>query len=127
MTNYSPRSCPERRRQSERSSRAGCSARRGRCSEATCGNNIPSGRPRKSTMSSFGESMEQHELLKHVASALDILKIPYFVTGSFAGILYGPFRMTNDLDVVIDLKRERVDDFLAAFPGKVFYVDRDAV
>ena len=40
--------------------------------------------------------MDQHELLRYVASALDRLKIPYFVTGSFAGILYGLFRMTND-------------------------------
>jgi hypothetical protein len=71
--------------------------------------------------------MEQRELLRYVASTLDRLKVPYFVTGSFAGILYGPFRMTNDLDVVIDLAKEQVDAFMASFPPAEFYVDRDAV
>ncbi|MCL2646834.1 MAG: hypothetical protein FWD61_07485 [Phycisphaerales bacterium] len=71
--------------------------------------------------------MDQHELLRYVASTLDRLKIPYFVTGSFAGILYGPFRMTNDLDVVIDLRFDQIDAFLAAFPPAEFYVERDAV
>jgi hypothetical protein len=71
--------------------------------------------------------MDQHELLRCVAMTLDRLQMPYFVTGSFAGILYGPFRMTNDLDVVIDLAKDRIDDLVAAFPTDVFYIDRDAV
>jgi hypothetical protein len=71
--------------------------------------------------------MDQHELLRHAAQTLDRLSIPYFVTGSFAGILYGEYRMTNDIDIVVDLRREQLDAFLAAFPLVTFYVDRDAV
>jgi hypothetical protein len=71
--------------------------------------------------------MDQHEMLRHAAEALDRLAIPYFVTGSFAGILYGEYRMTNDIDIVVELTLEKLDAFLAAFPADDFYVDRDAV
>ena len=70
--------------------------------------------------------MDQHELLLHAAQTLDRLGIPYFVTGSFAGILYGEYRMTNDIDIVVDLQHEQLDAFLAAFPPETFYADRDA-
>ncbi len=70
--------------------------------------------------------MDQHELLRHAAETLDRLKIPYLVTGSFAGILYGEYRMTNDIDIVVELKVADLDEFLAAFPEEVFYVEREA-
>jgi hypothetical protein len=70
--------------------------------------------------------MDQHELLRHAAETLDRLGIAYFVTGSFAGVIYGEYRMTNDIDVVVDLHLEHLDAFLAAFPPDSFYVDRDS-
>ena len=70
--------------------------------------------------------MEQHELLRFCAEILDGLQIPYFVTGSYAGILYGEYRMTNDIDIVIDLRHDQLDGFLQSFPPEIFYVDRDA-
>ena len=70
--------------------------------------------------------MDQHEMLRHAAKTLDGLGIPYFVTGSFAGIIYGEYRMTNDIDVVVGLREQQLEAFLVAFPQEVFYVDRDA-
>jgi hypothetical protein len=49
------------------------------------------------------------------------------VKGSFATSLYGESRLTNDLDVVVDLPEERVRDFVAAFPSSDYYVSIDAV
>jgi hypothetical protein len=71
--------------------------------------------------------MEQDELLRYVARTMESLGIPYYVTGSFAGILFGEVRHTNDIDVVLDLPLEKVDAFCAAFPQDVFYIERTAV
>jgi hypothetical protein len=71
--------------------------------------------------------MEQDKFLRYVAATLDKLDISYFVTGSFAGVLYGEYRMTNDIDIVIELPREKVDEFPGAFPETEFYVEREAV
>jgi hypothetical protein len=71
--------------------------------------------------------MDQNDLLRHAAQTLDRLNIPYFVTGSFAGILYGEYRMTNDIDIVVLMKPDHVDAFLDAFPPALFYVERDAI
>lgn len=35
--------------------------------------------------------MEPSELLRHLASTLEAIGVPYFVTGSTASIAYGPF------------------------------------
>jgi hypothetical protein len=71
--------------------------------------------------------MDQHEMLRYAAMILDRLGVPYYVTGSFAGVLYGEYRMTNDIDVVVELRERDVEGLLEAFPQDVFYVDRDAV
>ena len=42
--------------------------------------------------------MEQSELLRFVASTLEKLGVPYFVTGSMATVFYGEPRFTNDID-----------------------------
>ena len=52
---------------------------------------------------------------------LERLAIPYFVTGSTAGILYGEPRMTHDVDIVVALKPSDVSRFVAAFPLDEFY------
>lgn len=51
--------------------------------------------------------MEQSDLLRHLASTLERLEIPCFVTGSTASIAYGEPRFTNDIDVVVDLPASR--------------------
>lgn len=47
--------------------------------------------------------------------------MPYMVTGSTAGILYGEPRMTHDVDIVVALGAKDVDAFVAAFPLEEFY------
>jgi hypothetical protein len=52
---------------------------------------------------------------------LEQLAIPYMVTGSTAGILYGEPRMTHDIDIVIALTMPDVARFVDAFPLDEFY------
>jgi hypothetical protein len=71
--------------------------------------------------------MELSELLHHLTSELDRLKIPYLITGSMATIAYGEPRLTNDIDVVVDLPLDQVEDFCRAFPAPEFYCSLAAV
>jgi len=43
------------------------------------------------------------------------------ITGAVASIIYGEPRLTNDIDLVIDLKIDEIDRFADAFPGEDFY------
>ena len=47
--------------------------------------------------------------------------IEYMVTGSIASIIYGEPRLTHDIDLVVDLREEAVNEFLARFPLSEFY------
>jgi len=71
--------------------------------------------------------MEQSELVRKVAGELDRLGARYFITGSIATISYGEPRLTNDIDVVVDLSLDQVDAFLSAFPAPDFYCSREAL
>lgn len=71
--------------------------------------------------------MDQSSLLRHLAETLDRLSIPYLVTGSMATITYGEPRFTNDVDIVIDMRKDQVRSFCAAFPLDRFYVSQAAV
>lgn len=58
---------------------------------------------------------------------LERLGIPYIVTGSTAGIVYGDPRLTNDVDIVVALSLTDVPAFLAAFPLDEFYAPPEEV
>lgn len=58
---------------------------------------------------------------------LESLGMPYMVTGSTAGIVYGEPRMTHDVDIVVSLAIADVDRFVAAFPLDEFYCPPDDV
>jgi hypothetical protein len=60
-------------------------------------------------------------LFEPFISRLERLRLPYFVTGSTAGILYGEPRLTNDIDIVIALSLRDVPVFVASFPLEEFY------
>lgn len=49
------------------------------------------------------------------------LRLPHMVSGSVASIFYGEPRLTNDVDIILDLKPEAVARLQAAFPAKEFY------
>jgi hypothetical protein len=71
--------------------------------------------------------VEPSDLLRRVADTLGILGVRYAVVGSMASTLYGDLRITNDIDVVIDLPLEKVQAFCAEFPDPEFYLSRPAV
>jgi hypothetical protein len=71
--------------------------------------------------------MDLIELMTCVAGVFDDLSIQYFVTGSCASISYGEPRLTNDIDMVADIKPEVVESLLLRFPQEEFYISREAV
>ena len=52
---------------------------------------------------------------------LEAERIRYAVTGSVAGSAYGEPRMTNDIDIVVDISPDDVDRVARAFPISAFY------
>jgi len=65
--------------------------------------------------------MHEPSLLGIFARRLNAVGVPYMVTGSVAVIAYGEPRMTNDLDMVVELQRADIDRFIAEFPATEFY------
>lgn len=65
--------------------------------------------------------MPEHNLFKIFVSRLNELGITYMITGAVASIMYGEPRLTNDIDLVIDLKNEEVERFVDEFPIAEFY------
>lgn len=53
--------------------------------------------------------MEQEKLLQKLATILEKLKIPYFITGGIATVIWGRPRFTADIDVVIQLVPQKLD------------------
>lgn len=66
------------------------------------------------------------DILKLVCKRLEEAKIPYMLTGSFAGNFYAVPRMTRDLDIVIELQESHVDLLLELFQND-FYVSKSAI
>lgn len=71
--------------------------------------------------------MEPADLLRYACDALERLGLTYLVTGSTASMAYGEPRLTNDIDIVLDLPAARVAEFCAAFPAGEFYISAGAV
>ncbi len=69
--------------------------------------------------------MEQYELLSLLAGCFESLGIRYFVTGSVASMAYGEPRLTNDIDIVADIRPEHVPEMSRRFPSPEFYFDAD--
>jgi hypothetical protein len=65
--------------------------------------------------------MNQEDFFKKVIHVLEIQKIPYMITGSVGAMLYGVPRLTNDMDVVVEMNSALISCFLEAFPKAEFY------
>ena len=65
--------------------------------------------------------MPELNLFRIFIIRLNQLSIPYMITGAVAGIIYGEPRLTNDIDLVIDLKNEDIERFADSFPIEEFY------
>jgi len=69
---------------------------------------------------------DQLDVLTLLAARLDAAQVPYMITGSIAGALYGQPRMTRDIDVVAVLYPPHATR-LAAMLAPDFEVDADAI
>ena len=70
--------------------------------------------------------MELEDTLKKVTRILNKFKIPYLVTGGVAIVVWGRPRYTADIDIIIELEKEKVKKFVAAL-SQEGYVDEDVV
>jgi hypothetical protein len=66
------------------------------------------------------------EALARLLEALDKLEIPYEVGGSIASSVHGIPRTSADADFVVDLPRDRVEEFATELSGE-FYLDADTI
>ena len=57
---------------------------------------------------------------------LEELEIPYLLVGSFASSAYGEPRLTQDIDVVVDISEDQIPLLCEAFPFPDFYVSLEA-
>ncbi|HOX05307.1 MAG TPA: hypothetical protein PK280_02815 [Planctomycetota bacterium] len=71
--------------------------------------------------------MEQYELLGLLVRCFESLGVRYFITGSVASMAYGEPRLTNDIDVVADLREEHTPALLERFPHPEFCLSAEAV
>ncbi len=69
---------------------------------------------------------EPLEVTLKVTTVLEELGVPYFVSGSLASTLYGMVRLTQDADIVADMRAEHIPPFIAALQD-AFYVDVDLI
>jgi hypothetical protein len=63
---------------------------------------------------------------KDLLAVLERLEIPFVIGGSVASGTHGLPRHTNDIDIVADLRLDRVREFCDALQP-VFYVDAETV
>jgi hypothetical protein len=71
--------------------------------------------------------VEQTDLLRHAADALERMGVPYLVVGSVASIAYGEARFTQDIDIVAAFELRHMTQLVAAFPSPEYYLSESAV
>ena len=64
------------------------------------------------------------QAFQELLAALDRTETLFLVGGSVASSAHGLARLTNDIDIVVDLPPGRAPEFCAAF-GSAFYADRE--
>ena len=69
--------------------------------------------------------MDQAELLVYLLDVLERQKLRYALVGSHASMAYGEQRLTNDIDVLVDLSPGTLVPFCNEFPQPPFYVSDD--
>jgi hypothetical protein len=65
--------------------------------------------------------MEEPNLFQIFLSRLNKIDIRYMITGAVAVIIYGEPRLTQDIDLVIELKANNIETFRESFPPEEFY------
>lgn len=80
----------------------------------------------KSMSQGLEGEMTEPQIIASVIQQLDHLKIPYFISGGIASIIYGEPRLTNDADLVIRIFPFHIPKFVQAFGGE-FVISADAI
>ena len=70
--------------------------------------------------------VESEKGLRRLLDVLNSLGVPFFIGGSLASSIHGVPRATMDVDLVADLRLERIEDLAKALGGE-FYVDVEAL
>jgi hypothetical protein len=65
--------------------------------------------------------MPELNLFLIFTSRLNGMAVRYMVTGAVAAIIYGEPRLTNDIDLVIELKAQDIGKIEKSFPPQEFY------
>ncbi len=55
------------------------------------------------------------EVLRDFVQKAEQTAISYMVTGSFAMSAYGEMRFTRDIDIVIEIRRDQIEEFVRIF------------
>lgn len=71
--------------------------------------------------------MQQPDLLRYAAIALEECGIEYALVGSLASSTWGEVRFTQDIDFVVCLSEAQAANLCQAFGGDEFYVSHTAV
>ena len=66
--------------------------------------------------------MNDPSLISLFVRPLNLLRIPYMVTGGVASVVYGEPRFTRDIDLVIRLQARDSTRFTSAWSATDFYV-----
>lgn len=66
--------------------------------------------------------MQEHNLFLIFIRPLNELGFKYIVTGAAAAIIYGEPRLTNDIDIVIEIENKDIDRIIKYFPSSEYYV-----
>jgi len=70
--------------------------------------------------------MNPPNLFRRLSVTLDQAGIPYMLTGSFAGTVYGMGRSTLDIDLIIVADEEQIVRLLDSLPKNEFYSDSNS-
>lgn len=70
--------------------------------------------------------MNQLDLFRLVVETLERLQVRYAVVGSFASGAWGEPRLTQDVDLLVDLDLFEAQALCGAFADDAFYISRDA-
>jgi len=71
--------------------------------------------------------MHDPELFVLFTHPLDEAGLTYMVTGSVAAMVYGEPRLTNDIDIVLELGPPRATELATLFPAEQFYCPPEEV
>jgi len=71
--------------------------------------------------------MSQFDLLKKTIASLDRLHISYMLTGSLASSLLGDPRSTHDIDIVIEVARDKLAALSREYSSDDYYVSDTAI